>query len=86
MVNPVMNPNLVSSDVATPIVSRLIDKALNILRENPTNDTYIHRLVVTRVLNEYNDAQGHYRAELDHLETANGMFQLGVELTHRLIH
>jgi hypothetical protein len=76
----------VDLSVAQPIVSKLIDKALTMLRQHPTNDPRIHRSVITGVLNEYNAAQGQYQAIIDHLETDGGSFQIGVELTHRYLH
>ncbi|RYD60182.1 MAG: hypothetical protein EOP83_20015 [Verrucomicrobiaceae bacterium] len=77
----------VTSEVAMPIVSKLIDEAIGILRQNPSADPHVHQLVITRVLGEYNDTQGKYHAEIAHLEVGedNGQFSLGVALTHRYL-
>jgi hypothetical protein len=78
----------VEQDVAMPIVSRLIDQALGILRRAPSNDPVQHQRVITRVLGEFNDAQAQFVAELAHLETGDedGQFNVGVALKHRLLH
>jgi hypothetical protein len=78
----------VTPDIAMPIVSKLIDEAIGILRQNPSADPNVHQQVITRVLGQYNDTQGHYHAEIAHLEVGetDGQFNLGVALSHRYLH
>lgn len=78
----------VDQNTSIPIVSRLIDRAIGIIRQNASNDPVFHRKVIIQILSEFNDAQPQYVAELAHLESNGdeGLFNVGVELRHRWLH